>query len=206
MSRTGNTDLSGNFDHFSPRDYLIGIAMDVRRDRRPVIVRHPHHGALSIHPAANCYLPGGAANMAALCAAPASEFQVIALTEPENNRLLREGTRRDLDELMWIAAFHASAGRLIEGTAAEVAMLDRIPNLTQVPHTENALRILAFFAKHPASIHVARQALKVDAREIAQICSAARCAGALRPVNTIGTINAGNGAAATARAPSGKPR
>lgn len=91
---------------------------------------------------------------------------------------------RNIDEMMWHAAFYASGGRLMRGCYRDdVVELEYWPNLTRLPHTPNAIRIASLLLRHPTSVTLASRLLKVDTAELYQFYSAARAAGFARAVN-----------------------
>lgn len=116
-------------------------------------------------------------------------------SDPNNARLsvLAEGDSRipptttigrNIDELIWQAAFHASQGRLMPGCYRDdVVELELWPNLSRLPHTPQSMRIAALLSRHPTSIFFASRLLKVSAAEMYQFYSAAHAAGFARPIN-----------------------
>jgi hypothetical protein len=55
---------------------------------------------------------------------------------------------RDLAELLWTAAYHASGGRLLAGSSKyDVVKLQYWPNLSRLPVTPNTMRLCAFLRR-----------------------------------------------------------
>lgn len=97
---------------------------------------------------------------------------------------------RDLAELLWIAAFHASAGRMLAGCSKyDVVKLLHWPNLSRLPATPNTMRLCAFLGRRPSAIHLARKLLGIDEDEAYSFYSAALSAGALELVSRAPTQN-----------------
>lgn len=91
---------------------------------------------------------------------------------------------RDAGELLWKAAWHASGGALMQGCQP----LDRVellgwPNLTRLPHDEDASRIAALLSHHPASIAFVSRLLHIPLSHVYRFYSAACCAGLVRVVS-----------------------
>lgn len=91
---------------------------------------------------------------------------------------------RNIDELMWKAAFYNSNGRLMEGCyPADMVELDHWPNLSRLPHTTNTARIAALLSRHPATIAFVARLLHIAPTEAYLFYSAASAAGLAKPVN-----------------------
>jgi hypothetical protein len=122
--------------------------------------------------------------MAAFITASPARLKVNILAAGDHR--IPEATKvgRNIDELMWQAAFYASEGRLMQGCYRDdVVELAYWPNLSRLPHTPNSMRIAALLTRHPTSIFFATRLLKVEPAEMYQFYSAARAAGLARPIN-----------------------
>ena len=76
--------------------------------------------------------------------APVSEVKVTVLKQGDHWIYPQEAVGRSIDELLWKAAFYSSQGRLVQGChPVDMVALDRWPNLSRLPHTTNASRIIA---------------------------------------------------------------
>jgi hypothetical protein len=118
------------------------------------------------------------------CTAPESNYAVRCLDAAEIDAAVRSGPGRNIDEIMWIAGYHASRGRLIEGCRRDdVVELKHWPNLTRLPAPPSAMAIAALLARHPTSITFAARLLKVPMREMFEFYTAAHCAGIAAAVN-----------------------
>jgi len=118
-----------------------------------------------------------------LCAANGSKFKVTLLEKDfrthDTNRV-----GRNIDELMWMAGFYASDGRLMEGCYRDdVVEVMFWPNFTRLPSTPNSMRLASLLSTHPTSIALAHRFLRIDKEEAYQFYTAARCAGLARSIN-----------------------
>lgn len=115
---------------------------------------------------------------------PRERVEISVLSGRDKRVPSTDKVGRNVDELMWKAAFHSSQGRLLQGCyPVDMVELDYWPNLTRLPHTPNSQRIASLLSRHPASIAFAARLLHIAPEEIYQFYSAARCAGWARPVN-----------------------
>ena len=115
----------------------------------------------------------------------ARAFKVRILSNDEADELRRNGRfGRNIDELMWLAAHYASAGRLLkECRPDDVIHLKHWPNLSRLPHTVTTMRLAALFSRYPTSLKVATMMLKVPETEVYQFYSAAFSSGLAVTVN-----------------------
>lgn len=178
---TGNTAGAA---HFSPDDYLITPVRRAVQNKQDVLLTHDRLGqTLILGSKGECLIPGQV-DLARFCIAPAAEFRVAVLEPAEAAQRVGTSIGRNLDEFMWTAAFHASGGRLMEGcNTYDVVQFSHWPNLSRLPHTPNTMRIVAMLVQHTTSIALAYRLLKIEAKELYQIYSAARCAGIAQVVN-----------------------
>ena len=184
MSATVVTSTeTGNSDYFQPDSYVINIIRRAVANQQCVRVGSPDAGTLLLLPKRGEYI-AEMKDPARFFVTPAKQFQVDVMeTEPTAlPRGLAHG--RNIDELMWKAAFHASGGRLMDGCRRDdVVQFRHWPNLSRLPATPNTMRIVALLTRHPTSITLARHLLKVDAAEMYQVYSAAHCAGIAHVLN-----------------------
>ena len=116
--------------------------------------------------------------------APVGEVKVSVLAKGDHWIHPADAIGRNIDELLWKAAFYNSRGRLLQGChPVDMVELDHWPNLSRLPHTSNTHRFIALLYRPPASIGFAARLLKIDPAEIYQFYSAARCAGMAKPIN-----------------------
>lgn len=159
---------------FAPADHLLGIVQRVVASRDDTRIVLPGKGEIAILPERREFY-ANVSNMAEFCTAPSAQFQVTALGEAA---LPSTSARRNIQELLWNAAFHASQGRLVEGRSKyDVVQFRHWPNLTRLPVTPNAARICALLTRHPTTIMLIHRMLCIDKEEAYQIYSAAYCAG-----------------------------
>ncbi|GAA4787504.1 hypothetical protein [Lysobacter hankyongensis] len=100
---------------------------------------------------------------------------------------------RDLSELLWIAGYHASAGRLpADANRHAVIKLAHWPNLSRLPRTPDMYRLCALLARRPSSIHLAGKLLGVNEVQAFRFFSAAHAAGAIEMVTRTHGISSAN--------------
>jgi hypothetical protein len=159
---------------FAPADHLLGIVQRIVASRDNTRIVLPGKGEIAILPGLGEYY-ASVQNMAEFCTAPPTQFQVSALGEAA---LPSTAGKRNIQELLWNAAFQASQGRLAEGCSKyDVVQFRHWPNLTRLPVTPNAARICALLTRHPTTIMLLHRMLCIDKEEVYQIYSAAYCAG-----------------------------
>ncbi len=129
-------------------------------------------GEVSLFPGRREY-SANIADMAEFFQAPAAQFKTLPLGEDEKPLLPRQ-----ISELFWQAAFHASQGRMIEGTSKyDVVQFRQWPNLPHLPKTANTARICALLTRHPMTIMLVHRQLGIDKEEVYRVYSAAHSAG-----------------------------
>jgi len=169
-------------DYFSPDDCLITSFRRASANKQNIRVSGEGHGSLILLSSRGEYF-SDSPDLPQLLQLPPSKCRISVVSE-EDNRPYENRVGRNIDELMWQAAFYVSQGRLMEGCSCnDVVQLDYWPNLTRLPLTPDIFRSLALFYYHPTSIFFASRLLKVPAKEMYQIYSAARAAGFARPIN-----------------------
>lgn len=165
--------------YFDPDDYLINVIRRATANGQDLHVSADGVGELLIASSRGEYF-ANASDMAALCRLPVTRLRINV----EHRGTMPTAVGRNIDELMWTAAFHASDGRLMLGCYRDdVVELRHWPNFTRIPQTPHSLRIAALLVDHPTSITLAARLLKVEREELYQFYSAARCAGLARAVN-----------------------
>lgn len=180
------TGATGKTQFFSPDDCLITPIRRAIQHRQDVAVALDGAGHVVVRGKLGEYHATPALDMARFCAAPVARFQISVLDSRHalEAAIALAAPARNLDELLWMAAFHASGGRLLEGcNTYDVVQLNQWPNLSRLPHTPNTLRIAAMLTRHPTSVALAHRLLKVEPGELYRVYSAARCAGLANVVN-----------------------
>lgn len=176
-------DASVAATFFSPDDYLLNTLQRAVANNQDIRVSSGNLGSLTVMSSRGEYFTDSPDLPALLCQSP-DNCGVRILDTGDHQTPPDSRIGRNIDELMWQAAFYVSEGRLMEGcNQADVIQLDYWPNLTRLPHTQNSFRILALLSKHPTSVFFASRLLKVPASEIYQIYSAAKAAGLGRAIN-----------------------
>lgn len=169
-------------DTFSPENYVINIVKRAIANAQNIRIDGKNLGCITVLGKDGEYYPE-LEDMEPFCKAPASDFKVTVLTKLDFEREARL-YGRNIDELMWHAAFHASQGRLMDGCRRDdVVELAYWPNLTRLPSTPNSMRIAALLSRYPTSIALAHRFLRIEPEEAYQFYSAARCAGLARSLN-----------------------
>lgn len=176
---------SSKNEHFLPDDYVITPIRRAIQNRQDVLLSVSGAGATVVRGARGEYFsePGGF-DPGKFYTATAGHIRVAVLETEDADRRADSRTPRNVDELLWMAGFHASGGRLMEGcNTYDVVQFQHWPNLTRLPHTPNTMRIVAMLTRHATSIALAHRLLKIEPAELYRIYSAARCAGLVRVVN-----------------------
>jgi hypothetical protein len=170
-------------DYFDPADTLINTLRRATANSQDLLLELDGVGEMLLLSSRGEYFQF-LTDEEAFFTAPTDAVKLTIL-ESGHNRIPPESTvGRNIDELMWRAAYYASAGKLMAGCYRDdVVELAYWPNLSRVPHTENSARIAALLSRHPTSITFATRLLKVETAEMYRFYSAARCAGLARPVN-----------------------
>lgn len=178
------TAVSARHEHFLPDDYVITPIRRAIHNRQDVLLARDGAGVVLVRGANGEYLAEPGFDPAKFCASPIGQFRVTVLESAEADRVARSQRGRNVDELLWMAGFHASGGRLMVGcNTYDVVQFQYWPNLSRLPYTPNTMRIVAMLTRHATSIALAHRLLKIEAAELYQIYSAARCAGIAQVIN-----------------------
>jgi hypothetical protein len=168
-------------DFFSADDFLINIIKRAVSNAQDIHVSLPGYGSLMLLSTHGEYFDR-VDNMMQFCSAPFADFKVSILSKKQGR--VQGDIGRNIDELMWMAGFYASNGRLMEGAYRDdVVELLHWPNLTRLPATQHSMGIASLLTSHPTSITLAHRFLGIEISEIYQFYAAARCAGIIRVVN-----------------------
>ncbi len=175
--------------YFSPGSYFLGIAKRLAASNGNARVILPGRGEVNIIPSQRKYF-ANVPDMAEFCQAPAAAFEVSALKKEEGELLQEMGHEKNINELFWQAAFHASQGRLIESSSNgesvhiyDVIRFHHWPNLTRLPTTQNTMRICALLTRHPSTIMLVHRKLGIAPREVFQVYSAACSSGLVNVIS-----------------------
>ncbi|SCZ59286.1 hypothetical protein [Thiohalomonas denitrificans] len=169
-------------DYFDPEEYLIDSVRRATVNEQNVAISLLGAGELIVLSTRGEYFVDGP-SLEPFCRAPADQLEVTVLAKADP-RILSIKRGRDIDELMWQAGFHASAGRLMDGCYRDdVIKLSHWPNLSRLPTTPNTTRLCAVLTRYPTSVVLIGSLLKVPSDELYQFYSAARCAGLAHTVN-----------------------
>lgn len=172
-------------EKFDPKDYLLGVLQKAVAKKKCISVNHSDYGDLTVFTAEGEYHTN-ITDLEGFCRLPAAEFNVRELSDKEVMTIaVEKGIGRNIDELMWQAAYYASQGRLMEGLSlTDVVHLKHWPNLTRLPNTFNTYQMTAMLTRHPTTIVFAHRVLKIPQEEINEFYSAAYCAGLAEMLNT----------------------
>ncbi len=170
-------------DYFDPEHYLLGTLHRAAANKQDIYIEGGSHGELMLLSSRGEYFGIFSEPRTLLTCSP-SDVQVTILDQEKSEMLASGQVGRNIDELLWQAAYYASEGRMMSGIYRDdVVELEYWPNFSRVPHTPNSMRIAALLSRHPTSIHFASRLLKVEQSEMFQFYSAARAAGFARAIN-----------------------
>jgi hypothetical protein len=182
VATTGDARTDG-VGYFDPEYHLIDIVRRAMANRQDVAITLDGVGGIELFSNRGEYF-ANVSDMAAFCTVPSRRFRVTVLEDDRPAAPAADKIGRNIDELMWQAAFFASEGRLMKGCFRDdVVQLRHWPNLSRLPRTPNSIRISAFLTRYPTSITLASRLLKIDSAELYQFYSAARCAGIAHALN-----------------------
>jgi len=160
---------------FSPADYFLGIAQRLIAKGENARIVSPWKGEVSIYPGQHEF-SAEIPDWAEFFSAPATQFEITPLGASAAPQAPAYG--RNISELLWQAAFHASQGRLVEGTSKyDVVQFRNWPNLSRLSKTGNTARICALLTRHATTIMLVHRQLDVDREEVYRVYSAAHAAG-----------------------------
>lgn len=174
---------TAGIDYFNPDDYLLHALRRATANQQDIHLEVPGLGELVMLSSRGEYF-AYTSDMAAFITAPLNQCRLTILAAGDHRIPDTAQVGRNIDELMWQAAFYTSGGRLMQGCFRDdVVELSYWPNLSRLPHTPNSMRIAALLSRYPTSIFFATRLLKVEPAEMYQFYSAARAAGLARPIN-----------------------
>lgn len=170
-------------DYFDPKDHLLEMLRRATANQQDIHLEVEELGELLLLSSRGEYF-ANVADIRSFLSAPVDRAKLTILSADDSRIPAVGQVGRNIDELMWMAAFYASPGRLMQGCYRDdVVELEYWPNLSRLPHTPNTMRIAALLSRHPTSIFFATRLLKVEPGEMYQFYSAARAAGFARPIN-----------------------
>ncbi len=168
-------------DFFSAEDFLIHIIKRAVSNTQDIHISLPGCGSLTLLSSSGEYFDN-TDDIEQFCRAQVDDFKVSVLGKKQAR--IQDDIGRNIDELMWMAGFYASNGRLMTGSYRnDVVELLHWPNLTRLPSTLNTMGIASLLSSCPTSITLAHRFLGVELSEIYQFYAAARCAGITRVIN-----------------------
>lgn len=104
-----------------------------------------------------------------------------AVKKLAENSSLVAGVRkkgRELRELQWMLAYEISAGKLLfDAKDTHVFKLDRWPNFTRLPHSDNCLRMTALLGRRATSVALVSRILEIPIEQVRRFYVASREAG-----------------------------
>ena len=162
---------------FRASDHALGAIERCVQERRDACVEGGEHGRVWIRPDARSYFsevpdPAGFFGTAAPAISLSQRMPALSVAW------------RPLEDLLWIAAFHASRGRLLDRCSPfDVVQFTHWPNFTRLPHNGSAMRLTALLVRAPITISLAYRLLHVPAEHAYQIYSAGSAAGIARVVS-----------------------
>jgi len=184
MSFVGNRTVRVEEEFFSPDDYLLNIIQRAVKNTQDIHIAISGIGNIIIQSSTGEYFDN-TEDLERFCQFPISSYKVSILNE-KYFKADKSRIGRNIDELMWVAGFYISAGRLMQGCYRDdVVELMHWPNLTRLPNSHNTMQLASLLSNHPTSITLAYRFLRIDKEEAYQFYSAARCAGLARAVNRV---------------------
>lgn len=175
-------NLESSESSFSSDDYLINTVKRAIKNSQNIQINGGILGELIVLSSEGEYFCDSD-KLEGLCVANASKFKVTILEKDFRNHDTNH-VGRNIDELMWMAGFYASDGRLMEGCYRDdVVEVMFWPNFTRLPSTPNSMRLASLLSTHPTSITLAHRFLHIEKKEAYQFYTAARCAGLARSIN-----------------------
>ena len=157
---------------FPAAAYFLGIAQRIISSGTNTRIVLDGKGEVSVFPGRGEY-SASIPDISEFFAAPALQFKTYPLSDADSPQ-----SPRHIGELLWQAAFHASQGRMVEGTSKyDVVQFRQWPNLPHLPKTANTARICALLTRHPMTIMLVHRQLGIDKEEVYRVYSAAKSAG-----------------------------
>jgi len=176
-------------EYFSPAEYFLGVVERVIASGENSRISMANHGAVTVLPHSRKY-HANVEDMQAFCEASASSFKVTTL-KGDGAMTEEDGMARNLDDLLWQAAFHASRGRLVQSRSNgesvhiyDVIRFHHWPNLSRLPQTPNTMRICALLTRQPSSILLVSRKLGIEPEEVYQVYSAACGCGIVKIISS----------------------
>ena len=167
---------------FSASDYFLGIAQRIMASGKNTRVSLPGKGEVTLFPRRKLYYTT-LADMTEFCLAPSAKFEISELQDEAAPR------GKNIADLLWQAAFHASQGRLLNDCSKfDIVQFNHWPNLPHLPKTPNTMRICAMLTRYPTSIMLAHRRLKIEKDELYRVYCAAYCAGIATIRNLASTV------------------
>jgi hypothetical protein len=172
-------------EKFDPKQYLLGVVQQAIARKSDIVINHEKYGDLIVLTVAGEYHTD-IKDLSEFCQVDSSELDVRKLSTKDVTQISKDkGIGRNIDELMWTAAYYASNGLLMQGlNNDDVVHLKHWPNLSKLPCNFNTFQMAAMLTRHPTTIVFAHRVLKVPHDEINQFYSAAYCAGLAEVLNT----------------------
>lgn len=172
--------------HFHPDRYLLGLIQRVVRNGQPARICCEAVDEILIDPASHTFSVAPE-NLALLSSMPAEAFH---LQPWDKSKLTPLAKPRDLDELLWTAAYYASGGRLYaDASKFDVIALSHWPNLSRLPGAPEIMRLCALLCRRQHTLNLARKLAGVAEEEAHRFYCAAIASGALKRLSTPTALN-----------------
>ncbi len=172
---------------FSAAEYFLGIAQRIASSGENTQVALPGVGEVSLFPGRKEF-SATIPDMAEFFSAPAAQFRITPLGAGAAPQAADRP--RNMEDLFWQAGFHASQGRLVEGTSKyDIVQFRHWPNLPRLSKTANTARVCALLTRHPTTITLVHRQLDIDKEEVYRVYSAAYSAGIASIRNLESTTN-----------------
>ncbi len=165
---------------FLPNEHLLGLVKYAASAEVQSRISLGSLGEVVVYPQNRGYT-ARVPDWSVFCRSRAAAFQVAPGLGPTADG---HGAERDIGELLWIAAFHLSDGRLPVGSSKyDVIKLRHWPNLSRLPSSTAVMQLCALLARRPSALHLARKLLNVGEADAYRFYSAALASGAVELVS-----------------------
>ncbi|WP_139826079.1 hypothetical protein [Derxia lacustris] len=181
-SNTANsTHSAGAGAHFMPDAHIVGLVESIVARGENGNIHLEGCGDLTLFPAqGDCVISLLDGDIHRFLSATRSDYEIA----PAHAEVAQDIRRLRIDELLWMAGYSASQGRMIAGgSLLDVVRVQRWPNFSRLPHGLDAMRMVALLTRHPTSIALAARILGIRIEEGCRVYAAATCAGLVEVMN-----------------------
>ncbi|MGO1693968.1 MAG: hypothetical protein ACTHY7_13150 [Marinobacter sp.] len=161
----------------SEQDSLLMLLRKAQQQQSNLHLRFKSGGQMVVLGKEGLFRQSGCSLKSLLEATPANTtVKKIAEKSPVIAGVREKG--RELRELQWMLAYEISGGKLLfDAKDTHVFKLDRWPNFTKLPHSDNCLRMTAFLGKRATSVALVSKILQIPIEQVRRFYVASREAG-----------------------------